>query len=398
VSTGFAPPVYPFDRLAGLAGAAAALPGGMVDLSAGSPTDPPPPGVVAALSASASERGYPSATGSPAVLEAAAAWVGRRFGVELELGQLALCVGTKEFVAGLPHWLRLRSPGRDTVLHPALAYPTYEMGATLAGCRAVGVPAAPSGGLDLSAVGEEDAARALCLWVNSPANPDGSLTDLAAAAAWGRERGVPIVSDECYAEFTWSGRPRTVLEHGSDGVLALHSISKRSNCAGLRLGFYAGDPDLVSYLAELRRHAGLMVPGPVQAAAAVALSDDAHVEAQRARYRERLELLVAALGAAGLAARPPDGSFYLWLPAGGETAPAWVRALPGGDEGEGDDWRLARFLAERAGALVSPGEFYGEPGRGFVRLAVVQPTERIALVGRRLAAALAAEPAASGTS
>jgi succinyldiaminopimelate transaminase len=360
---GFVPPPYPYDRLDELKAVAAAHDGGLVDLSIGTPCDPPPALVVEALARSGAERGYPPSIGTPAYREAAARWMARRLGVEVDPAHVAACMGTKELVAGLPHWLRLRTPDRDTVLYPAVSYPTYAMGAQLAGCRAV-----PYTSLD--AIAPDDAARALCLWVNSPANPTGALADLGAAAAWGRERGVPVLSDECYVEFTWEGEPRTILEHGLDGVLAVHSLSKRSNLAGVRAGCYAGDPALVRYLAELRKHAGCMVPGPVQAAAVAAWGDDGHVKDQRARYAGRLEAMRAALAAVGIEAPAPAGAFYLWVPA------------PGGDA-----WALVRRLAESAGALVSPGEFYGPAGAGSVRVAVVQPDDRIALVARRLAAA-----------
>ena len=357
----FVPPPYPYDRLDELKAVGEALPGGLVDLSIGTPCDPPPAVVVDALARSGAERGYPPSIGSAAYREAAAGWMQRRLGVTVDPAHVAACVGTKELVAGVPQWLRLRRPDRDTVLYPAISYPTYAMGATLAGCRAV-----PYRTLDDIDPGDAD--RALCLWVNVPANPTGDLGDLGAAAAWGRERGVPVLSDECYVEFTWNGPPRTILEHGADGVLAVHSLSKRSNLAGARAGVYAGDPDLVRYLAEVRKHAGFMVPGPVQAAAVAAWGDDEHVEEQRERYRRRLDAMVTALAKAGVDAPFPDGAFYLWAPA------------PGGDA-----WALARFLAEDGGALVSPGEFYGPDGSGFVRVAVVQPDERIALVAERLA-------------
>jgi len=349
VTAGFVPPPYPHDRLEELKALAANHPDGrgMVDLSIGTPCDPPPPAVVAALSLSGSERGYPPSVGSPRLREAAAGWLGRRFGVTLPASQLAACVGTKEWVATTPHWLRLRTPDRDTVLYPATSYPTYAMGATLAGCRAVPYTS-------LSDVVEDDAGRALCLWVNSPSNPTGELVDLGAAAAWGRARQVPVLSDECYAEFTWDGPPRSILKHGTDGVLAAHSLSKRSNLAGVRVGFYAGDGDLVGYLSEVRKHAGFMVPGPVQAAGAVAFGDDEHVSEQRERYRRRLALLAEALGAP-----LPAGAFYLWVAAAG-----------------GDGWALTAELARTAGCLVSPGEFYGPLGAGFVRVAAVQPDDR----------------------
>ena len=156
---------------------------------------------------------------------------------------------------------------------------------------------------------------------------------------------MPVLSDECYVEFTWTGPPRTILEHGPDGVLAVHSLSKRSNLAGTRAGFYAGDPELVRFLSEVRKHAGFMVPGPVQAAAVAAWDDDVHVDEQRERYRRRLDAMATALAKAGVDAPLPDGAFYLWAPAP-----------------DGDAWGLARRLAETGGALVSPGEFYGPDG------------------------------------
>ncbi len=372
---GFVPPPYPFARLAALASAAAAHPGGAVDLSIGTPCDPPPAAAVAALGSSGTERGYPSSAGSPALREAAAAWMERRLGVRVAPADVATCVGSKELVSGLPQWLRLRSPDRDTVLYPAIAYPTYEMGAELGGCRAVAVPLAADGSLELERVERPDTERALCLWVNTPGNPSGQLADLEGAAAWGRQRGIPVLSDECYAEFTWSGHARTILENGSEGLLAVHSLSKRSNFAGMRVGFYAGDHELVKYLSELRQHAGLMVPGPVQAAAVVALSEDAHVDEQRRLYRQRLEHLAATLTAAGVPAAPPAGGFYIWA-----QAPDGLERAAGEQPG----WALARWLAERAGVLAAPGELYGQAGAAFTRLAVVQPMERLALVRERL--------------
>lgn len=364
---GFVPPPYPYDRLAPLAEAARRHEGGMVDLSIGTPFDPPPEVVVAALADPATARTYPPSIGTVAYREAAAGWVRRRFGVGQSPDELAACVGTKELVAGLPQWLRLRDPGRDTVLYPEISYPTYAMGATLAGCRAVPVPVDASWRIRLDAIDPDDARRALCLWVNTPGNPAGGLDDLGAAAAWGRARGVPVLSDECYAEFTWDGPPRSILQHGTEGVLAVHSLSKRSNLAGARVGFYAGDADLVRYLSEVRKHVGLLVPGPVQVAAAAAWDDDAHVDAQRAIYRERLEVLVEGLGAVGLEATLPGGAFYLWLPAP-----------------DGDAWALAQRLATDAGLLVSPGEFYGAAGAAHVRIAAVAPVERLRVALARL--------------
>ncbi len=367
-AAGFVPPPYPYDRLDELKSVADAHEGGLVDLSVGTPCDPPPESVVAALSSSDAERGYPPSIGTPEFREAAAGWLERRLGASVPPGQVGACIGTKELVAGIPQWLHLRDPSRDTVLYPAISYPTYEMGAILAGCRAVPVPVDDAWRIDLSAIDPADAARALCLWVNTPGNPAGGLDDLAAAAAWGRDHGVLVLSDECYAEFTWDGPPRTILTTGHDGVLAVHSLSKRSNLAGVRAGFYAGDAELMHYLQEIRKHAGFMLPGPVQAAAVAAFADDAHVDVQRQRYRDRLEDVASMVGAAyGIDVALPGGGFYLWIPAP-----------------DGDAWAFARRVAEDAGALVSPGEFYGAAGAGHVRVAVVQPDDRLALVAARL--------------
>lgn len=363
---GFVPPPYPYDRLDRFAAAAATLEGGAVDLSIGTPCDPPPRFVIDTLASSDSERGYPASIGTATLRAAVRGWMQRRFDLDVPVEQIAACVGTKEFVATTPQYLKLRTPSRDTVLYPAVAYPTYEMGAILAGCRPVAVPMGADGRMDLAAIDPVDAQRALLLWVNSPSNPTGALDDLEAAAAWGRRNGVPVFSDECYVEFTWAGRGRTILEHGLDGVVAVHSLSKRSNLAGLRVGFYAGDAELVDYLKEVRKHVGMMVPGPAQAAAAAALADDDHVSAQRDRYRHRLERCASVLGRwAGIDIELPAGGFYLWFDAS-------------------DGWAFAERLAVEGGAIVSPGDFYGAGGANNVRVAVVQPDERIELIARRL--------------
>jgi aspartate/methionine/tyrosine aminotransferase len=349
-----------------------AFEGGVVDCSVGTPCDAPPDAVLSALASSGTERGYPESAGSAAYRRAAADWMARRFGVTVELSAVSACVGTKEFVSSTPQLLRLRTPERDTVLFPAVSYPTYAMGALLSGCRAVAVPPteADGTGLALDRLDPTDVERALLLWVNSPSNPTGGLSDLDAAARWGREHGVSVFSDECYCEFTWAGPPRSILESGATGVVAVHSLSKRSNLAGVRAGFYAGDPELVGFLTDLRRHGGLMVPGPVQAAAIAALADDEHVAAQRARYTERLEYLAQMFASLDWPVALPAGSFYLWVP-----VPPRL----------GDGWAMAAALAAAGGMLVSPGDLYGEAGAGFVRVATVQPMERLELVGRRLA-------------
>lgn len=370
--SGFRPPPYPYDRLTPLIETASRHDGGAIDLSIGTPCDPPPRIVAEVLAASQSERSYPPSIGTASLRGAASGWLESRFGVRIDIDQIGACIGTKEFVAGLPHWLSLRTPDKDTVLYPEVSYPSYAMGAVLAGCRAVPVPVDDQWRLDTDAISDEDASRALLLWSNTPANPTGGLDDLGAVASWGRRHGVPVFSDECYAEFTWSGDDtgrtpgRTILSHGTDGVVAVHSLSKRSNLAGLRVGFYAGDAELVEYLTEVRKHAGFMVPGPAQAAGVVVLGDQEHVEEQRERYASRLRFVSEVLEGMDLEAPLPGGGFYLWVPAP-----------------DGDAWALADQLARRLGVVASPGEFYGEAHTGHVRLAMVQPDERLSLLVHR---------------
>ena len=370
-AVGFVPPPYPYDRLRALERQADSLSGGVVDCSIGTPCDAVPEVAIRAASAAlADSMGYPASAGSPALREAAAAWIDRRFGVAVDAENVGACVGTKELVVTLPHLLRLRNPQRDTVLYPAISYPSYEMGAFLAGCRAVPVVLDSQWHLDLDRVPAADAERALVLWVNEPGNPTSSVAtraQLVEIATWARERGIVVASDECYAEF--APEPATVLAAGLDGVLAMHSVSKRSNLAGMRVGFYAGDGDLVSYLVETRKHAGLMVPSPMQAAAAAALGDDDHVALQRARYGERRAFALDALAPLGLVHDGGPCSFYLWLRR----------------EDGADGWDIAAQLAQTAGLLVAPGDLYGPAGADHVRLALVQPHKRLALAFHRLA-------------
>jgi Aspartate/tyrosine/aromatic aminotransferase len=358
----FVPPPYPYERLDALKQVADALPGGVVDCSIGTPCDPVPDLVAAAAADAAKQSmGYPPSAGTAALHEAAAGWMARRLGVDVAPTDVAACIGTKEMVVSLPHFLALQRPERDTVLYPAVAYPSYDMGATLAGRRGVPVPLDADWHLDIDAISDADAARALLLWINEPGNPSSSVADAAyleRVAEWGRAHGVVVASDECYVEFA-PGRA-TILGAGSEGVLAVHSLSKRSNLAGMRVGFFAGDPALVQYLVETRKHAGFMVPTPAQAAAVAALADDAHVEVQRKRYADRRELVIERLATAGLHHEGGAMLFYLWLR----------------DDAGSDGWAIADRLA-RVGLLVSPGDLYGEAGARYARLALVQPRERL---------------------
>ena len=363
---GFEPPPYPYDRLDAYQKMASEFDGGIVDLSIGTPCDPPPQAVIDALAGSGSERGYPASIGSENLRRSIARWMGRRFAIDVPISRIAACIGTKEFVATTPQYMKLRRPGRDTVIYPAVAYPTYEMGATLAGLRALPVPMNAEGHMDFASLSEDDIARALMVWVNSPSNPTGGLDDLKYAANWGRKHDIPVFSDECYAEFTWGTSPQSILQHGLDGVIAVHSLSKRSNLAGVRVGFYSGDAEIVDYLKEVRKHAGFMVPGPAQAAGVAALDDDEHVRVQRDRYKSRLEMMAKTLTAwSGIDIALPAGGFYLWFNAG-------------------DGWEFTEKLARGGGALVSPGDFYGAGGSHNVRVAVVQPDAKLAMVAKRL--------------
>lgn len=270
-------------------------------------------------------------------------------------------IGTKEFVAWLPTLLGLGPD--DRVVIPELAYPTYDVGARLAGAQVVVADS-------LTAIGP---ARVSLLWLNSPSNPTGKVLPvehMAKVVSWARERGVLVVSDECYYELPWSEQPVSVLDPevcGGDptGVLALHSLSKRSNLAGYRFGFAAGDPAVIARLLEVRKHAGMMVPGPVQAAAVAALGDDGHVIAQRAVYRARRELLVPALTEAGFRIDESAAGLYLWA----------TRDEP--------CWATVEWLAER-GILVAPGEFYGAAGSKHVRVALTATDERVEAAAERL--------------
>lgn len=364
----FGLPPYPYDRLNEARTAAAHRHGEVIDMSIGAPHDAPPAAVVEALATSNTERGYPPSIGSLEFRRAVSRWFDTQCGVEIDPQHVGATVGLKEFVAGVPHWLRHRDPDRDTVLYPAVSYPSYAMGAELAHGRAVPVAMDEQWRMGLDSIDPADIARASMLWVNSPGNPAGAVEDLNAAAEWGRAHGVPVISDECYIEFTWNGPGRTILESGLEGVLAVHSLSKRSNLAGVRAGFYAGDPELVHWLQEMRKHTGAMPPGPTQAAAVVALDDQDHVVEQKAAYHRRLLAMREVLASMGLEAPMPEGGFYLWVPAP-----------------EGDAWALTARLAEEVGLIVSPGDFYGEQGADHVRIAVVQNDAAIAELAARAA-------------
>jgi succinyldiaminopimelate transaminase len=359
-------PTFPWDSLAEAKSLAAGHPDGVIDLSVGTPVDPVPPVVQEALVAASAAPGYPTTHGTPELREAAAGAMARRHDVTVSPEAVLPTIGSKELVAWLPTLLGLG--GGDTVVIPELSYPTYEVGASLAGAAVV-----RSDGL--LALGP---ARPGLVWVNSPANPTGRvlpLEHLRKMVAWARERGTVLASDECYLTLGFGSDPGSaplsvlhpsVCDGDPTGLLAVHSLSKSSSLAGYRAGFVTGDPELVARLLATRRHAGMMVPRPVQSAMTAALSDDTHVAAQRARFAARRAVLWPALVGAGFRIDHSDAGLYLWA----------TRDEPA--------WDTVSWLAER-GVLVAPGTFYGPAGERHVRVALTAADERVNQVAERLA-------------
>ena len=367
-------PDFPWDSLAPYKARASAHPEGLVDLSVGTPVDPTPDVVRAALVAAADAPGYPLTVGTADVRAAICEWFARRRGVAgLHVDAVLPTIGSKELVAWLPTFLGL-GPG-DLVGIPAVAYPTYDIGARLAGATSVVAQSITSLG-PLTA-----ASTPKLLWLNSPGNPNGQVLGvphLRKVVEWAREHDVVVASDECYAELDWrEGQLATTTPSilhpdvcGSDhrGLLAVYSLSKQSNLAGYRAAFVAGDPEIIRTVLEVRKHAGMIMPTPVQHAMAVALRDDAHVDAQRAAYGRRRERLLAAVTAAGLRVEHSEAGLYLWATR------------------EEDCWTTVSAFAD-LGILVAPGSFYGAAGGHHVRIALTATDERIAAACSRLAPA-----------
>jgi succinyldiaminopimelate transaminase len=360
-------PDYPWDLMAPFARTAGEHPGGVVDLSIGSPVDPTPGPIREALARATDSHAYPTTVGTPALREAIAAWYARRRGVPgLGVEEVLPTIGSKELVAWLPFLLGLGEG--DVVVHPRAAYPTYAMGAAIAG----------AGSLASDDPDEWPAATRL-VWLNSPGNPDGAVLDVPAlqrAVQRARALGAVIAGDECYAELGWDGRwagepipsvldPRVAGEDRR-GVLGVYSLSKQSNLAGYRAAFVAGDAQLIARLVTVRKHAGMIVPGPLQEAMVVALGDDEHVAEQKERYRSRRDRLRPALESAGFRIDRSEAGLYLWAT---EGRPAWESIE-----------RLARV-----GVLAGPGVFYGDGWPEHVRLSLTASDERIDAAVARLA-------------
>jgi len=356
-------PDFPWDHLTTYGERARRHPDGIVDLSMGTPVDPTPEVVQEALREASDSPGYPVTVGLPATRQAAVDWLERNHGVTgLGIDQVLPVIGSKELIASMALHLGI-GPG-DLVVQPALAYPTYEVGAVLAGAEVVATDS-------LTALGPR---TPRLLWLNSPSNPTGRVLPpdhLRKVVDWCRERGVLLVSDECYIECVWEGAVRSVLHpdicRGShEGILAVHSLSKRSNLAGYRCAFVAGDRAVVAELLAVRKNLGLQMPGPQQRAMIAALGDDRHAEEQHERYAARRLLLRGALERAGFRIDHSEASLYLWATR---------------DE---DCWDTVGALAER-GVLVAPGTFYGPTGSRHVRVALTATDERVAAAVERLA-------------
>jgi succinyldiaminopimelate transaminase len=351
-------PDFPWDLLEPAKARAAAHPDGIVDLSVGTPVDPVPDPVQRALVAAADSPGYPLTAGTPALREAMTAWVARDCDAAPGFGVLPT-IGSKELVGLLPTLLGI-GPG-DTVVIPRVCYPTYEAGARFAGATVVRADS-------VTALGP---APVRAIWLNSPSNPTGQVLPaehLRKVVDWARERGTVVVSDECYLPLGWSTRPVSVLsvcDGDYTGVLAVHSLSKRSNLAGYRAGLVSGDPELVGELLALRKHLGMIVPAPVQAAMVAALDDEEHVAVQRERYSRRRTTLAAALLAAGFRIEHSEAGLYLWATRDEEC------------------WATVGWLADR-GVLVAPGDFYGPSGDRHIRVALTATDERVAAAVARL--------------
>lgn len=355
-------PDFPWDTIADAKATAAAHPGGIVDLSVGTPVDPVPELIRAALASVAEVPGYPTTHGTVELRTAAVDAMKRRFGITgVDIASVLPVIGTKEFIAALPRLLGLG--GDDLVVVPEVAYPTYEVGSLLAGTRMIRADG-------LVQLGPQ---RPALIYLNSPSNPTGrvlGVDHLRKVVEFARQCGAIVASDECYLGLTWEGAAASILAPevcGGDhtGLLAVHSLSKTSNLASYRAGFVTGDPGLVAELLAVRKHTGMMVPFPVQAAMTAALGDDAHADEQRARYCARRELLRAALSAAGLRIDHSEAGLYLWV-----TRDESCRATL--------DWFARR------GILVAPGDFYGPAGERHVRVALTATDERTAAAVQRL--------------
>ena len=347
-------PDFPWDALAPYGAIAKQHPEGAIDLSVGTPVDPTPEFIQEAFRRASNSPSYPVTVGTPELREAITAWAKKYLGASGDFGVLPL-IGSKEFVAWLPTFIEAQS-----VLYPDVAYPTYLVGALLAQAEATPVS------LDAASWPAADMA-----WVNSPSNPTGrvhSEEEFKAAIEWSRKNKSVVISDECYLEFGDSKKPTSILKYtGGDNtnILAVHSLSKRSSMAGFRAAFIVGDPALIARILEVRKHAGMMVPLPVQIAMIAALSDEDHVTKQRALYNARRATLIPALRAAGFTIESSEAGLYIWATRNENC------------------WDSVSWLAE-LGIVTTPGVFYGELGASHIRIAMTATDAQISQAAARI--------------
>ena len=329
-------------------------PDGIIDLSQGTPVDPTPEFIQREFAAASNAPGYPLTIGTPELRAAMRTWASQVLGATGEFDVLPT-IGSKELVAWLPTILEAK-----VVLYPEVAYPTYLVGAMIANAQALAV------GIDAKAW-----PAAQLAWINSPSNPTGrvhSEAELLDVIAYSRQTGTVIASDECYFSFPDSKSATSILKLAAGdnrNLLAVHSLSKRSNLAGYRAGLIIGDSDLIAKIRELRKHAGMMVPLPVQRAMVVALADETHVNLQSERYRARRAILQPVLEAAGFKVDFTEAGLYIWC-----------------SRGE-SDWESVSWLAQ-FGILATPGHFYGAKGSSHIRVALTATDDAIKTAAKRI--------------
>ncbi len=325
-------------------------PGGFIDLSQGTPVDPTPTFIQEALTKASNSPSYPLTAGSSQLKDAIRAWATLNLGATGEFDVLPV-IGSKEFVALLPTFLQSK-----TVLYPMIAYPTYLVGALMASANAISVE------IDAKSWPTADLA-----WINSPSNPTGQVqsdSEILATINWARNNGSVIASDECYLSFSKEAKSILSITGGNnEGVLAVHSLSKRSNLAGYRAAFVIGDSKLIDQIRQIRKHAGLIVPLPVQQAMIAALSDNNHAIEQAERYEKRRIKLITALSNAGFTIEHSQAGLYIWC-----------------SKNE-DCYKTVDWFAN-LGVLVTPGSFYGS--EKFIRIALTATDESIDLVVERI--------------
>jgi succinyldiaminopimelate transaminase len=350
-------PDFPWDALAPYGEIARKHRQGIIDLSQGTPVDSTPEFIQKKFRESSDSPRYPVTAGTPELRETIRSWALNHLGATGDFDVLPV-IGSKELVAWLPTILESKK-----VLIPEVAYPTYNVGAIIASAQAITVP------IDAANWPEADLA-----WINSPSNPTGQVhsdSQIESAINWSQNNNSILVSDECYLDFGDSAQGRSLLaiaQGKNINLLAVHSLSKRSSMAGYRGAILIGDPKLIANIREFRKHAGMMVPLPVQNAMVTALGDEKHVGEQRARYNNRRALLAPSLVKAGFTIEYSNAGLYIWCTR------------------NEDGWKSVGWLAE-LGILATPGSFYGEKGASYIRIALTATDEQIADAVHRIESA-----------